>query len=370
MVATQLVIIQPTSQCNINCSYCYLPERTLKKRINMRTVARIGEALFASPFVGESISIVWHAGEPLILPVRFYEQALHCLQEQNTRGVRIEHHIQTNATLITQEWCDFFQRQHIQIGVSLDGPQFVHNASRVDRGGAGTFEHTMRGVRLLQQNAIPFAVIAVVTQHSLPFAQEIWRFFSDLRPRRLCFNAEEQEGIHLTSSLYSAENVARYQLFLREIFACNTQAGEPLKIREFETIRERIQFGKLWARSQTNIPGAIFSFDCDGNVSTFSPEMLTMAFPEQGAFQFGNVFTHTLEQVLASQKCLQVQAAIQRGVSRCLQTCEYFVFCGGGYPSNKLSEHQTFDASETHACRLRVKATADVVLEHLESKAL
>ncbi len=63
MVETQLVIIQPTSQCNINCSYCYLPERTLKKRIVMQTVARIGEAFFTSPFAGESISIVWHAGD-------------------------------------------------------------------------------------------------------------------------------------------------------------------------------------------------------------------------------------------------------------------------------------------------------------------
>lgn len=368
MVETQLVIIQPTSQCNINCSYCYLPERTLKKRIVMQTVARIGEAFFTSPFAGESISIVWHAGEPLILPIRFYEQAFHCLQEQNTRGVQIKHHMQTNATLITQEWCDFFRCQHIQIGVSLDGPPLVHNASRVDRQGGGTFERTMRGVRLLQKNGIPFSVIAVVTEHSLPFAKDIWRFFTDIRPQRLCLNVEEQEGMHLTSSLYKEENIARYRLFLQEFLACNMQAAEPLDIREFETIKKRVQSGGIWARSQTNVPGVIFSFDCDGNVSTFSPEMLTMAFPERNAFHFGNVFACTLEQVLSSRKCLDVHAAIQRGIRHCLQTCEYFMFCGGGHPSNKLSEHQTFEVSETYACRLRVKTTADVVLEYLESK--
>jgi uncharacterized protein len=366
MVETQLLIIQPTPLCNINCYYCYLPERTLKKQVAIQTIARIGEAFFTSPFVGESITIVWHAGEPLTLPIRFYEQALRCLQAQNTRGVQIEHYIQTNATLITQEWCDFFRRERIEIGVSLDGPQAIHDANRVDRGGTGTFERVMRGVHLLQQNEIPFSVIAVVTQHSLPLAEELWRFFAEIRPRRLCLNPEEMEGIHFTSSLYSEENIARYQSFLQEFLAWNMRADTPLDIREFEAIKERILFGEPWARSQTNVPGAIFSFDCEGNVSTFSPEMLTMVFPKYGTFHFGNVFTHTLEQVLASQKCLEVQAAIQRGVLRCLQTCEYFLFCGGGFPSNKLSEHQTFDASETHACRLRVKTTADVMLEYLE----
>ena len=370
MVATQLVIIQPTPLCNVNCRYCYLPERTLKKRIEMATVARIGEAFFTSPFAGKSITIVWHAGEPLILPIDFYEQALHHLQEQNKRGVQIEHYIQTNATLITQEWCDFFRRQRIKIGISLDGPQPVHDANRVDRKGAGTFERVMRGVRLLKQNEIPFSVIAVVTQYSLPCAEAIWRFFSEIDPQRLCLNPEEQEGMNVVSSLHSEENIASYQHFLKELLAWNMQANRPLDIREFATIHERIRIGEPWAMSQTNVPGAIFSFDYAGNISTFSPEMLTMTFPKAGAFHFGNVFTHTLEQALTGQRCLEVQAAIQRGVWRCLQTCEYFLFCGGGCPSNKFSEHQTFDVSETRACRLRIKATTDVMLDYLEAQVI
>ena len=368
MVETQLVIIQPTPLCNINCRYCYLPARMLNKRIEMSTVARIGKALFTSPFVGKSLAIVWHAGEPLVLPISFYEQALRCLQEQNTREVQIEHYIQTNATLITQKWCDFFRHQKIHIGVSRDGPQHVHDANRVDRRGAGTFERVMRGVRLLQQNEIPFSVIAVVTQYSLSFAEEVWRFFAEIHPQQLGLNPEEQEGIHLTSSLHSEEGIERYRSFLKDLLTYNKQAASQLEIREFDAMEERIQFGKPWPRSQTNSPGAIFSFDCEGNVSTFSPEMLTMIFPEDGAFHFGNVFTHTLEEVLASQKCLEVQAAIQRGILNCLRTCEYFMFCGGGAPSNKLTEHHTFEASETYACRLRVKVTADVILEYLEKK--
>jgi uncharacterized protein len=146
------------------------------------------------------------------------------------------------------------------------------------------------------------------------------------------------------------------------------QAAHPLDIREFTRIHERIRLGKRPALSQTNLPGAILSFDWTGNISTFSPEMLTMTFPSSGAFHFGNVFTHTIEEALTGQRCQEVQAAIQRGVSLCRQTCEYFLFCGGGFPSNKLSEHRTCEAGETQACRLRVKTTVDVMLEYLEQQ--
>lgn len=368
MRETQLVVIQPTPLCNINCRYCYLPERTHKQRIAMQTVARIGQAFFCSPFAGESITIVWHAGEPLVLPIDFYEQAFALLQAQNTRGVQIEHYIQTNATLITPAWCDFFRRQRVKIGVSLDGPQAVHDANRLDRKGAGTFERTMRGVNLLKQNGIPFSVLAVVTQNSLSLAREFWNFFAEIAPQRLCLNPEEQEGIHLVSSLHSEENIALYRAFLQELLICNRQAARPLEIREFARVHERIRLGKSWALSQTNLSGAILSFDWAGNISTFSPEMLTMTFPQRGAFHFGNVFTHTLEEALSSPRCQEVQAAIQRGVSLCRQTCEYFLFCGGGFPSNKLSEHHTCEVGETQACRLRIKTTVDVVLEYLEQQ--
>jgi len=121
-------------------------------------------------------------------------------------------------------------------------------------------------------------------------------------------------------------------------------------------------------QSQTNTPLAILSFDCDGNFSTFSPELLTMSHPTYGDFLFGNVFEDRLEDLPTSPKFQRVYQDIQRGIDLCQSTCPYFAICGGGSPSNKPQEHDTFVSTETMACRLQVQAPADVLLEHLESR--
>src|SRR4051812_31053470 len=150
-VRTELAIIQPTPFCNINCRYCYLPGRTLNKRISPRTLERISQRLFESPFVRDELTIVWHAGEPLVLPVDFYREAHDILQRWNVSGVRITFHFQTNATLIDAEWCRFFLRPNVRVGVSLDGPRELHDLHRVDRRGKGTFDRTFRGLRMLHE---------------------------------------------------------------------------------------------------------------------------------------------------------------------------------------------------------------------------
>ena len=129
---TQLVVIQPTSLCNINCRYCYLPYRSVNKHISMGTLSQIFKRLFSSPFVADKLTIVWHAGEPLLLPPSFYEEAFHLTQQYNTQGVCVTHSFQTNGTRITQQWCDFFKKHNVQLGVSIDGPKSIHDANRVD----------------------------------------------------------------------------------------------------------------------------------------------------------------------------------------------------------------------------------------------
>src|SRR5262249_7312723 len=153
---------------------CYLPERSSTRRISSETLSKIGERLFASPFISNELTIVWHAGEPLVLPVEFYEQAFEILQQQNKNNVQLVFSFQTNATLINEKWCDFFKSYQCHVGVSLDGPQYVHDAHRVDRAGKGTFERTMRGLKHLQEAGLRPSVIMVVTKDALNYPKEIW----------------------------------------------------------------------------------------------------------------------------------------------------------------------------------------------------
>jgi uncharacterized protein len=368
MIKTQIVIVQPTPFCNINCRYCYLPYRTSKQRISFVTISQIFKLFFSSPFAADEITVVWHAGEPLILPISFYEQAFQCIEQENIHKIRITHSFQTNATLITHGWCDFFKRYQAQVGVSLDGPQHIHDAQRVDRANKGTFKSAMHGIRLLQEHNLQFSVIAVVTEHTLQHAEEFWKFFMDLRPTRLGLNPEVAEGVNATSTLHTETAMLRYKAFIRDLLKWHDCTPEPIRIREIEYLIDYLHHCSPFIRSQTNVPGTILSFDCDGNISTFSPELLTVTRPNGGNFRFGNVFEGTLQDSFTTEKFIQVNKQIQEGVLKCEQTCDHFMFCGGGFPANKIYENGSFDSTETNACRLRVKATVDALLEHLEER--
>ncbi len=353
---TQVVVLQPTPFCNINCRYCYLSGRSGYQVMTPAVLRRILEELFSTSFLADRVVLLWHAGEPLTVPLDFYRQTLSLIQEFNIRGVKVIPSLQTNGMLITQQWCDFMKQHQVHVGVSLDGPQHIHDQSRVDRAGKGTFERTMRGIRLLQQNGIEPSIIMVLTSYALDYPDEIWQFFSDHHLTNLAFNVEEVNGAHTRSSLNTGGEIEeRYKRFLRRLLELRDRCeGSPPFIREINPFLGFSQTLTDSLRSQTSVAGATVSFDLVGNVSTFASELLTMKHPHYGDFLLGNVFDGPLEDLFAKAKHLAIQEEIQRGVVRCQQSCYYFDFCGGGSPANKFSEHGTLDATETLYCKLKI----------------
>src|SRR5262249_20447313 len=131
-------------------------------------------------------------------------------------AVSLTHQIQTNATLLSHEWCDLLKEYKVEVGVSLDGPEQLHNLHRQTRGGIGTFSKAFAGISLLRQHRIPFHIIAVLTRASLQHAAELFELFESLGPTRTAFNSEEIEGINRHSSLqFSGVEVAYRQFFER-----------------------------------------------------------------------------------------------------------------------------------------------------------
>jgi uncharacterized protein len=340
----------------------------VSRRIDVTTLEQIFKVLFSSSFIEDSVSILWHAGEPLVLSVDFYRQAFHIQQKWNAQNVRINNSFQTNATLITQEWCDFILEHDIRIGVSIDGPAYLHDAHRVDRKNRGTFERVMQGIALLRKNNIPYTAIAVVTDDTVEHPDEFWQFFQEVQPTRLGLNPEEVEGRNERSSLHTSAGIERYKHFLQRLIALNEKNPSFVPIREFDRILQLIQSGQVRAQTDTNSPVTILSFDYAGNISTFSPELFSFTHPVYGSFVFGNVFNTSLEDIFINDKFLQVHSLIQQGITKCQESCAYFALCGGGAPSNKLHENGTFDSAQTNACRLRIQVTADVLLARLEER--
>jgi uncharacterized protein len=110
-IFTRLLILQPTPFCNINCDYCYLPNRNSTMRMDIKIVRRAAERLRDDGLVGEELTVAWHAGEPLAMPLSFYKEAIKVFQDVLGSACNVSHSIQTNATLINDAWCEFFKKK-------------------------------------------------------------------------------------------------------------------------------------------------------------------------------------------------------------------------------------------------------------------
>ncbi|MBV8884808.1 MAG: GRRM system radical SAM/SPASM domain protein [Chroococcidiopsidaceae cyanobacterium CP_BM_RX_35] len=366
----RLVVIQPTSFCNLNCDYCYLPDRQSKHLLSLDLIQPIFKALFTSQFLKQDFTVCWHAGEPLAVPIAFYEGVFDRISDaerlHNTQPCKVRHTVQTNATLINQAWCDLFKQHNVHVGVSIDGPAFIHDAHRKTRKGLGTHASTMRGIAYLQQNELDFSAIAILTQDSLAYADEIFQFFMDNGITNVGFNMEETEGVHRSSSLNHAAIEEPYRAFIKRFWQLVARTKGEFKLREFEEICSLIYMGERATNTEMNRPFAIVNIDHKGNFSTFDPELLSIETDRYGDFILGNVLHNTLESVCDSEKFQQIYQDITTGIEMCQQTCSYFGVCGGGASSNKYWENGTFRSAETNACKNRVKVLTDVVLNALE----
>ena len=363
----ELLVIQPTPFCNLDCSYCYLPDRQNKRKITVETLEKTLNWVFSSGLVRQPFTLLWHAGEPMVLPASFYEEATLALERSNVSPFEVTQSLQTNATLVNEAWCDFISRRKIQVGVSVDGPDFLNDRHRTTRKGGGTLDRVLHGMRMLRDHNIEFDVITVLTSASLDYPDELFDFYIEHGVTSVAFNVEEIEGPHVKSSLSGIGMELRFRRFYSRFIDLVLASDPPLRVREFDFARNSISYHQQPnARTQECRPFAILNVDYEGNFSTYSPELLGLSSPKHGSFALGNVTQDSLESVLQIPRFCALDDEIRRGVDLCQETCRYFPFCGGGPPGNKFFENGDFATTETLSCRLHKKATFDVALDKLE----
>jgi uncharacterized protein len=371
----QLLVMQPTPFCNLDCSYCYLPGRNDRRRLSIATVEATIRNVIDSGLLGPELTVIWHAGEPLVVPPGFYAAAFERIASLVAGRAVVRHSIQTNGTLIDEGWCDLFRAWSVRVGISIDGPAHIHDRHRKSRSGRGTHGNTMRGVQRMLEAKLPFYVIAVVTADALGEADAILDFFEASGVRDLAFNVEEQEGANSSSSLAGAEE--RITAFYRRVFARAVSSAGRLRVRELDRSRDAIVRGlpeyaldgTRYVANEQVWPFDIVTVDCEGNFSMFSPELSGHAHPRFGGLALGNVWGDRLIDVLATSRFQRMFGEILDGVEQCARNCRYYFLCGGGAPANKLFENGRFDSTETTFCRYSIQRPIDVALELLESLA-
>jgi uncharacterized protein len=362
-----LVLLQSTGFCNIDCAYCYLPDRSnVRHRMPVATVAQAARLIFESGLLKDSVDIVWHAGEPLTLPPAYYDEAIATIEAARPAGVRVHYGFQTNGTLIDDAWIDLFERHAINIGISLDGPRDLHDRNRKFRNGKGSHDKVSAGIARLRARNYPFHVIGVVTSATLPRAAELMRYYRDLGPTYVGLNIEEQEAHNRRSSM-SAVDTTDFEGFITELLHEAAQGDATVGVRDFQQTMSALLSGSPDDNDQV-VPLRMLTIAYNGDISTFSPELMALNAAERRRFVFGNAHQcGALADLLQDRRFVAAHDEIGRGVKRCARECEYFQFCGGGAPVNKLSERGTLDATETDFCRLTKKAWVNASLRLAET---
>jgi len=178
------VLVKPTgAACNLDCAYCFFLD---KEALYPNSKFRMSDELLESyirqlieSHEADEVSIAWQGGEPTLMGLDFYRRAVVIAEKYRRPDMEIRHSMQTNGTLLDDDWCAFFKENNFLIGISLDGPRALHDIYRRDKGGGPTFDRVMRGLRCLQKHEVEFNVLVTVNRVNGDFPLEVYRFLRD-----------------------------------------------------------------------------------------------------------------------------------------------------------------------------------------------
>lgn len=173
------------STCNMGCAYCYYLSKNAElygeEKRHLMSEATL--ETFVREYIGASttpeVVFTWHGGEATMRPIGFYRRAME-LQRKYGRGRNIVNCFQTNGTLLTDEWCEFFKSENMLVGVSIDGPQEFHDEFRRMKGGGASWHKVMQGIGLLKKHGVEWNAMAVVNDFNVDYPLDFYRFFKEI----------------------------------------------------------------------------------------------------------------------------------------------------------------------------------------------
>jgi uncharacterized protein len=283
----------------------------------------------ASQF-SDTVEIIWHGGEPLSVGIKTFEKVLNLQDDIKAKQkVRFINKLQTNATLITNDWIKLFKEGNFGIGVSLDGPQWLHNKHRMYLSGQGSYKDTLRGISRLLGNDVSFSILAVVTKDSLMHANEIFDFFVESRFNRFDFLpcVEIRPLSHSPNSveLYSRSlEAGDFSNFMMEIFDLWFESNDPLiSIRYLEEVMTALLGG---SPSLCKFNGRCADFITVNYDGTILPCDNFMGYDE---LIFGDITQHKLSDALEGEGRKKFVESVTAKRKECLD-CEFLSICNGG----------------------------------------
>ncbi len=375
-----LAVVQLSSLCNLDCSYCYVPDRLNSKQMSREVIDRIIALTVGAPEnAGKRIEFLFHAGEPLAVGLEPYHYFVARCAQDCAEGVAYGFSVQTNGTLITDRWAEFFLANDFTVGLSIDGPEEFHDARRKGWSGRGSHAKAVAGVKRLKAHGMEnFGCLAVAGLDCLKNPRRmVSYFYEELGVASVGFNIEDIEGDNLTTSFGANREARRRELrqtliepFYEEVFDYWWPIRDRFSIREFADVLNHsanLRADPSYVRDPDVARDlGILTFMRDGGITTYAPEFAGATAPEFNDFVVGNVMDlASLADLRRAPHFLKLQEAVQAGISNCRSSCEYFAICGGSHIPNRYFEYRDFTRPDTFTCEMMLQAAADTCFARL-----
>lgn len=338
------VLTKPTGAiCNLNCSYCFFLDKEQlypgsKFRMSDEVLETYIRQLIETHQTPE-VTVAWQGGEPTLMGLDFFRKAIAYQEKYRKPGMTFENTLQTNGTLLNEEWCKFFKKNNYLIGLSLDGPRQLHDANRVDKGGGGTFDRVMRGLKLLQKHQVEYNILTTVNRVNADHPLEVYRFLRDeVRTTWIQFIPVVERLDETGSTLYQVGDQVSDRSVTPEQFGnfLNTIFDEWIR-RDVGQVF--VQTFEAAARSWMGLPSGmcVFSPTCGHGVALeHNGDLYACDHFVEPDYLLGNIQQSHLANLVGSDRQYQFGRDKLETLPQSCQTCEVRFACHGECPKNRF----------------------------------
>ncbi len=357
------VMLKPAgAHCNLACKYCYYLEKnklypTAQRHLMSDEMLEQFTREYIEAQTMNQVLFTWHGGEPLLRSIDFYRKAL-SLQQKYAGGRRIDNVIQTNGTLLTDEWCEFFAQNHWLVGISIDGPQPDHDHYRLTAAGKPSWKKVMQGIKLLKKHGVEWNALAVVNDFNADYPLDFYHFFKENGCQFLQFTPIVERLTRHEDGRTLASLADKDEISLSEASVAPEQWGYFLCAIFDEWVRKDV--GKIFveifdctlANWMGISPGiCAYSKECghagvmEHNGDVYSCDHFV--FPE---YKLGNIRDHSLIDMLYGEQQQEFSRLKHSSLPRQCKECDMEFACHGECPKNRFMKDKYGDSGLNYLC--------------------
>ncbi|KAF0235646.1 MAG: hypothetical protein FD181_3357 [Prolixibacteraceae bacterium] len=345
------IFAKPVSAaCNLNCSYCYYSGENNKigLAINPRMEYDLLEKYIVQHIEATTDDLIffsWHGGEPTLAGVDFYRKAVELQKKHLPKGKKLLNGIQTNGTLINEEWCRFLKKESFLVGISMDGPEEFHKRFRIKNNGFGTYNEVLRGYRLLQRHEITTEILCVVNASNAEYPLEVYRFFKSLNAGFITFLplVEQKSGFkpEVTENTVSPETFGKFLINIFDDWVENDIGKVTIQIFE-EALRAAIDNEHTLCIFKVNCGGVPV---IEGNGDFYSCDHFVK--PEH---LLGSIKYRPVSDFLDSDEQKAFGRAKSITLPKYCKNCHVLSMCNGECPKNRFIETPDGEQGLNYLC--------------------